>query len=79
MVGLDAALGEQLLDIAVGQPEAQVPADRDDDHVGWETEAGEGGSRDWREARAASSHAARLAAPRRSQRTQLNPNKGCGP
>jgi hypothetical protein len=41
MVDLDAALGEQLLDIAVGQPEAQVPADRDDDNVGREAEAGE--------------------------------------
>jgi hypothetical protein len=73
MVDLDAALGEQLLDIAVGQPEAQVPADRDDDNVGREAETGEGGPWHWTRARAASSHAASLAAPRRSQRTQLNP------
>jgi len=44
VVDLDAALGEQLLDVAIGQPEAQVPADRQHDHVGWEAEAGEGGS-----------------------------------
>jgi hypothetical protein len=38
-------------DVAVGQAEAQVPADRNDDHVGWEAKAGEGGARriDWRD------------------------------
>jgi hypothetical protein len=40
---LDTPFGEQLLDVTVGQPEAQVPADRQNDHVGWEAEAGEGG------------------------------------
>jgi hypothetical protein len=35
VVDLDTALSEQLLDIAVGQAEAQVPADRDDDDLGW--------------------------------------------
>jgi hypothetical protein len=40
VVDLDAPLGEQLLDVAVGQAEVQVPADRDDDHLGRETEAG---------------------------------------
>jgi hypothetical protein len=39
VVDLDTALGEQLLDVAVGQPEAQVPADRDDDDVGRKPEA----------------------------------------
>jgi hypothetical protein len=62
MVHLDTALGEQFLDVAVGQPKAQVPADRQDDDVGWEAEASEGrscsGSRAW----AARSHAIRLAA-----------------
>jgi hypothetical protein len=43
VVDLDPALGEQLLDVTVGQPEAQVPADRQNDHIGWEAEAGEGG------------------------------------
>ena len=31
--------GQQLLDIAVGQAEAQIPADRQHDHIGWEAEA----------------------------------------
>ena len=44
VIDLDPALGEQLLDIAVRQAEAQVPADRQHDHVGWKAEAGEGGS-----------------------------------
>jgi hypothetical protein len=34
VVDLDAALNEQLLDVAIGEPEPQVPADRDDDDVG---------------------------------------------
>jgi hypothetical protein len=42
VVDLDAALGEQLLEVAIRQAEPQVPADRDDDDVGWEPEAGEG-------------------------------------
>jgi hypothetical protein len=33
VVDLDAVLGQQLLDIAVGQPVAQVPAHRDRDHL----------------------------------------------
>jgi hypothetical protein len=46
VVDLHTPLGDQLLDVAVGKPEAQVPADRDDDDVGWEAEAGEGGAGD---------------------------------
>jgi hypothetical protein len=46
MVDLDAAFGEQLLDVAVRQRETQVPAHREDDHLGWEAEASEGRSRD---------------------------------
>jgi hypothetical protein len=42
VVDLETALGEQLLDVAIGQAEAQIPADRDDDDVGREAEAGEG-------------------------------------
>jgi hypothetical protein len=45
VVDLDAALGKQLLDITIGQAKAQVPADGNDDHVGWEAEAGEDGAR----------------------------------
>jgi hypothetical protein len=47
VVDLDTALGEQLLDIAVGQPEAQVPADSDNDDIGRNpnpAKAGRGGS-----------------------------------
>jgi hypothetical protein len=39
VVDPNLALGEQLLDIAVGAPEAQVPADRKHDHLGGEAEA----------------------------------------
>jgi hypothetical protein len=39
MVDLDAPLGEEFLDIAIGQAEAQVPADGDDDHIGREAES----------------------------------------
>jgi hypothetical protein len=41
VVGLDTALGQQLLDIPVGQPVTQVPADRDRNHLRWEPEPGE--------------------------------------
>ena len=41
VVDLDAALGEQLFDVAVRQAEAQVPTDGQDDHVGWEAEPSE--------------------------------------
>jgi hypothetical protein len=49
VVDLDTALREQLLDITVGQPEAQVPADSDDDDIEREPEAGE--ARAWRDRR----------------------------
>ena len=41
VVDFDAALGEQLLDVPIGQPVAQVPADRDRDHLRREPEPGE--------------------------------------
>jgi len=56
VVDLDVLLGEQLLDISVRQPETQVPADRQHDHIGRETEAGEGRPSDGNGAGAASSH-----------------------
>jgi hypothetical protein len=37
----DAALGQQFLDVPVGQSVAQVPADRDRDHLPREPGAGE--------------------------------------
>ncbi len=55
MVDLETALGAQLLDVAVRQAEAQIPADRDDDDVGREAEAGEGWARRGRRAGAVSS------------------------
>ncbi len=42
MVDVDAPFGQQLLHVPVGQPEAQVPPHPQEDHVGWEPEAGEG-------------------------------------
>jgi hypothetical protein len=56
VIHFDAALGQQLLDVAVGQAEAQVPAHRKDDHVGRKTETSEGRSCDSSGARAAGSH-----------------------
>ncbi len=55
VVDLDPALGEQFLDVAVGQREAQVPADGQDDHLWREAEASEGRSRNRSRARAAGS------------------------
>jgi hypothetical protein len=34
VVDLDATLGEQFLDVALRQPEAQLPTDSQDDHSG---------------------------------------------
>ena len=46
MVDLDAALGEELLDVAVRQRETQVPAHRQHDHLGREAEASQGRPRE---------------------------------
>jgi hypothetical protein len=45
MVHLDTPLAEEFLDVAVGQAEAQVPADLQHDHIDREAEAGEGRAR----------------------------------
>jgi hypothetical protein len=66
VVDFDAPFAEQLLDVAVGEAEAQVPVDRDDNDIGWEPEASEVKSWNRRKARTARSHAASLAAPQRS-------------
>src|SRR6266540_1632129 len=42
VVDLDAALGEELFDVPVGEAEAQVPADRQGDDLGREAVPGEG-------------------------------------
>jgi hypothetical protein len=41
MIHVDAALGEQLLQIPVRRAVAQVPANREQGHVRWETETDE--------------------------------------
>jgi hypothetical protein len=66
MVDLDTTLGEQLLDISVGQTEAQVPADGEHDHIGRKAEAGNDRSRKRSSASAAASHSGSLAASMRS-------------
>jgi hypothetical protein len=66
VISLDTTLGEEFLDVAIGQPEAQVPADRQDNHVGWEAKVGVGGPRCGGKARAAGSHSGSLAAWTRS-------------
>jgi hypothetical protein len=70
VVDLDATLSQELFDVAMRQTEAQVPADRDDEDIGWIAEAGERGLRSGSRARTAGSHAGSLAAGPRSQRTQ---------
>jgi hypothetical protein len=42
VVDLDAALGEELFDVPVGQAEPQVPPDRQGDDLGGEPVPGEG-------------------------------------
>jgi hypothetical protein len=74
VVDLDPAFGEELFDVAVGQAEAQVPADREDDDIRWEAEAGIGGPRSASRARATGSHTGSLAARTRSPRMQQCPS-----
>src|SRR6266542_5575183 len=62
VVDLDAPFGEELLDIAVGQAEPQVPPDGQGDDLGREPVAGEGRTRGWAGARVSvRSHRASLA------------------
>ena len=70
---LATPLDEKFLDVAIREAEAQVPADRDDDHLGWEPEAGEGRAWNRSRSRLASSHAISLAELARSQRMQQRP------
>jgi hypothetical protein len=44
VVDPDTTLAEEFLEVAVGQAEAQVPADRQHHHLGREAEASEGPS-----------------------------------
>jgi hypothetical protein len=35
VIDLDATLGKQFLEVPIRQPEPQIPADRKEDHLGW--------------------------------------------
>jgi hypothetical protein len=70
VVDSDAALGEQLLGVAVGEANAQRPADRQRDHIRREAEPGDGRPWDGTGADAASSHDASLAGRVCSQQLQ---------
>jgi hypothetical protein len=63
VVDLDAAFGEQLLDISVRQAKAEVPANRQHDHIGREAEASERRPCDGSGAGMAGSHGGSLPAP----------------
>jgi len=56
VVDFDPAFGEQFFDVAVGDREAQILADRQHDDLRWEAEAGEGGAGERRGAKASRSH-----------------------
>ena len=67
MVDLDATLGEKLFEVPVGQPVPQVPAHRQQDHLGRETESSEPRGHPHRRSRTASAlHRATLTATVRS-------------
>ena len=64
MVYLDATLGEKLFEVPVGQPVPQVPAHRQKDHLGRETETSEPRGHPHRRSRTASAlHQATLTGP----------------
>jgi hypothetical protein len=44
VVDLDAALGQQILHVSVGQAIMHIPAHRDRDHLRWKPEPGARGS-----------------------------------
>ena len=74
VVDLNAAFGEEFFDVAVGQAEAQVSADRQHDYIRREAEAGEAGA--WRDRRAGAvsgSHGRSVSAPTTSRPTQQSP------
>ena len=57
MVDLDAALGQALPQVALGQPEAQIPPNGQEDGLGREAETPEGGCLDDRHGMTARCHA----------------------
>jgi hypothetical protein len=76
MVDLDAALGEQFLNVAVEQPEPQIPAECDDDDVGVGPDAREGGPDDGSRTRATRSHGDSLAATSNPSHMDAGAEKG---
>src|SRR4030095_6780384 len=78
VVDFHAALGEELLDVAVRQREAQVPAHREDDHLGREAEASERGPCDGSGARMAGSHGSSLPAPGALTADATAPSRSAG-
>jgi hypothetical protein len=72
VVDLDPTLGEELRDVAIRQAEVEIPADRQHDDVGWEAEAGEGGTRSDRPAGAVSGVLIAGVSPPRPPRGQRN-------
>src|SRR5215218_9795982 len=78
MFALDAAFGEQLLDVAVRQRETQASADRQHNHTRREAEAGEGRWRDSSRTRAAGSHDTSLSARGSLAADATAPPGACG-
>jgi hypothetical protein len=52
VIDLDPTLGQELFDVAVGEPEPQIPTHREDDHLAWEPEPGERRTWDYETGRA---------------------------
>jgi hypothetical protein len=75
VVNLDAALSEQLFDVAVEETNAKASADRQHDHISSEAETGQGTTCNGIGADAASSHIPSLAARIRSEQMQQCPIK----
>jgi hypothetical protein len=66
VIHLDATLGQELLDVPIGQPVAQLPADREGDQLGRELGAAERGPLDRRPRDSVSTHRHSAPAPRAS-------------
>ena len=77
VVDFDATLGEELLHIAIGEPEQQVPTHRADDDLGWEPAPGERRTRGRRgpdeNTEESSCHPHRPPRPRANATEPLNP------
>jgi len=47
VINLDAAFGQALLNVSIGEAVAQIPADVQQDHLRWEPEPNEGSGLCW--------------------------------